>query len=232
MLIGELTDDPVCQDGVIQDARLTEVLTRLWDGVARKPKDWVVAWQAMVIPMDKQTEVLKKFLNLAFMQTEDPELAPLVAAELCKAHKIKTRSMEEALISFGPNLDGIVAMNEDAWHVYSNFLVHVSPKPAASGWGWSRVGWSWTVWWQFVEKCTQSLDPSRAYDVIALILRLIQDREGQPLGQLPSWTEGVKLQKVIEKLSDLSGSEHVEVLDRLSLQGVDTDGLASICCLE
>jgi hypothetical protein len=221
MLIGELTDNPVCQDGVIQDARLTEVLKRLRDGIARRPKDWVVAWQAMVIPMDRQIEALQKFLNLAFMETEDPELAPLVAAELCKAHKIKTRSMEEALISFGPSLDGIVAMNEDAWQVYSHFLVHVSPKPAASGWGWSRVGWSWQVWWQFVEKCTQTLDQGRAYDVITLILRLIQDREGQPLGQLPSWTEGEKLQRVIAKLGVLSGSDTDEVLDRLSLQGID-----------
>merc|ERR550532_2484658 len=125
------------------------------------------------------------------------------------------RSMKEVLVAFGHNLDGIIAMNEEAWHVYSQFLVHVFPKPAGSGWGWSRVGWSWTSWWQYVEKCTQTLEPSRAFDVLAMILKLIQDRENQPLAPLPGWTEGDKFGRVVIKLQELGACTREEVVDRL-----------------
>lgn len=220
VLVGGLTEDPVCSDGEIREARLTEVLKRLWDGAARKPKDWVAAWQAMVIPMDRQCDALHKFLNMTFMQTEDPDRAPMVVAELVKSHKVKMRSMEEVLTAFGHNLDGITAMNEDAWHIYAKFLVNLFPKPAGSGWGWSRVGWNWISWWQFVEKCTQTLESAQAFDVIALILRLIQDREGEPLAQLHPWTDGDKLQRVISKLAELVKCDNREVVQRLCAQGI------------
>eukprot|EP00933_Yihiella_yeosuensis_P025657 TRINITY_DN19904_c0_g1_i2.p1 TRINITY_DN19904_c0_g1~~TRINITY_DN19904_c0_g1_i2.p1 ORF type:complete len:555 (+),score=127.01 TRINITY_DN19904_c0_g1_i2:87-1667(+) len=222
-LVGSLTEDPVIEDGVIREARLGEVFKQLWGGVARKPKDWVAAWQAMSIPVDKQSEALQKLLNIAFLQIEDPDRAPLIVAELVKTHKVKMISMQDVLVTFGHNLDGILAMNEEAWHVYSKLLVHIFPKPANTGWGWSRVGWNWMSWWQFVEKCCSSLEQSRAFDVLGLILRLIQDREGQSLTQIQMWMDGDKLAKVLAKLCELGGCEQAEVIERLSLCGVSLD---------
>mmetsp|Transcript_96022 Transcript_96022/g.213790 ORF Transcript_96022/g.213790 Transcript_96022/m.213790 type:complete len:560 (-) Transcript_96022:26-1705(-) len=220
VLVGELTEDPVSVDGALVEARLGEVLKRLWDGIARKPKDWVAAWQAMGIPADKQSEALQRFLNMTFMQTEDPDRAPMIVAELVKAHKVKMRSVEDVLVAFGHNLDGILAINEEAWQVYAQFLVHVFPKPLHSGWGWSRVGWSWQSWWQFAEKCVATLEASRAFDVLALILRLIQDKEGLPIAQVQVWSEGEKLQRVVTKLGELGSCDAAEVVEKLSLQGV------------
>lgn len=220
VLVGELAGEPVMVDGSLREGRLLEVFKRLWDGVARKPKDWVAVWLAMGIPQECQDQALQKLLNLAFVQTEDPDRAPLIIAELVKAHRVKLRSVQDVLANFGQNLDGILAVNEDAWHVYAQLLVHVFPKPAASGWGWSRVGWSWQSWWQFAEKCVESIEPSKAFDVLGLILRIIQDREGQPLPQLPAWTDGDKLQRVLTKLCELGSCEQHEVVERLSLQGV------------
>jgi len=220
VLVGELGDAPVVSDGALNEARLGDVLKRLWDGVARKPKDWIAAWQAMTIPVDKQAEALQKFLNMTFMQPEDPERAPMVVAELVKAHKVKMRSVEEVLVAFGHNLDGILALNEDAWHVYAQFLVHVFPKPAAAGWGWSRVGWSWQSWWKFVEQCIQTLEPSRASDVLCMILRLVQDREGQAIQEVQGWAEGDKLSRVVAKISELGACESAEALEKLAMQGV------------
>ncbi|CAE7752806.1 unnamed protein product, partial [Symbiodinium sp. CCMP2456] len=37
-LVGELTDDPVVQDGLILEDRINEVFRRLWESVARRPK--------------------------------------------------------------------------------------------------------------------------------------------------------------------------------------------------
>lgn len=223
ILLGELTANPVYSDGALNEARLGEVLKRLWDGAARKPKDWIVAWQAMKIVVEKQGEALQKFLNMAFMQTTDPERAAMVMAELVKAHKVKMRSVEEVLVAFGHNLDGILAINEHAWHIYAQFLVHVFPKPAASGWGWSRVGWSWQSWWKFTEQCIQSLEPFRASDVLCTILRLIQERECQPLGEIAAWTEGDKLNRIVTKLSELGSCDSAEALEKLSTHGVVVD---------
>eukprot|EP00927_Polykrikos_kofoidii_P047302 TRINITY_DN4140_c0_g4_i1.p1 TRINITY_DN4140_c0_g4~~TRINITY_DN4140_c0_g4_i1.p1 ORF type:complete len:561 (-),score=126.54 TRINITY_DN4140_c0_g4_i1:124-1806(-) len=222
-LVGEFTENPVCEDGEIKDGRLDEVLRRLWDGVARKPKDWMAAWQAMVIPVEKQGEALQKLLNIAFVRAEEPDKAPAVIAELVKNHKVKMRSVEEVLVTFGSNLDGILTVNEDAWKIYSEFLYRVFPKPAGSGWGWSRVGWSWSSWWQFTEKCVQSIESAKAFDIIALMLRLIQDREGSTLAELPMWTDGDKLQRTLTKLCELGSCSAVEVIDRLAILGVVVD---------
>lgn len=220
-LVGELTEDPVVQDGLILEDRLNEVFRRLWDGAARKPKDWVAAWQAMGIPQDCQNEALQKLLNIAFVQTEDPDKAPLILAELVKGHKVKMRSVEEVFVSFGQNLDGILAINEEAWQVYAKFLVHVFPKAAAAGWGWSRVGWDWKGWWQFCERCIQSLEPSRSFDVIGLVLKLIQDKEGTDIHSNQVWMADDRLAKTLAKLCDLGGCELPEVAERLALLGVN-----------
>lgn len=219
-LVGELTEDPVVQDGLILEDRLNEVFRRLWDGAARKPKDWVAAWQALGIPGDRQGEALQKLLNLAFVQTEDPDKAPLVLAELVKGHKVKMRNVEDVFVSFGQNLDGILAINEEAWQLYAKFLVHVFPKPQTAGWGWSRVGWDFKGWWQFCERCLQSLEPSRSFDVMGLVLRLCQDKEGMPIHSCQVWLDGDRLAKVLAKLCDLGGCELAEVGERLELLGV------------
>lgn len=219
-LIGEFAQDPVCKDGAINEPRLAEVLKRLWAGAARRPKDWVVAWQAMTIPQEKQVEALQKLLNLAFGQTEDPEKAPIAVAELVKSHKVKMKSVEDVLNTFGQNLDGITAMNEDAWQFWAQFLVHVFPKPAANKWGWSRIGWSWDGWWKFVEQCVASLEAQKQFDVLALLLRLVQDREGQSLRSLQVWTDSERLDKVLTRLAELAACGRAEIHEKLSLQGV------------
>eukprot|EP00913_Durusdinium_trenchii_P007766 g7292.t1 len=154
----------------------------------------------------------------------DPDKAPLILAELVKGHKVKMRSVEEVFVSFGQNLDGILAINEEAWQVYAKFLVHVFPKAAAAGWGWSRVGWDWKGWWQFCERCIQSLEPSRSFDVIGLVLKLIQDKEGTDIHSNQArgvWMADDRLAKTLAKLCDLGGCELPEVAERLALLGVN-----------
>jgi len=226
VLAGELATDPVTdEDGNLKPSRLDDVLKRLWDGTAKKPKDWVAAWLAMVLPVERQAEALRRFLNMAFVRTEDPEKAPAIVAELVKAHRIKMKSVEDVLATFADNLDGILALNEEAWQVYAFFLMHIYPKPKEAGWGWSRVGWSWMSWWQFVEKCINNLEGSKAFDVVAMILRLIQDREGLPLAEVPIWDDGEKLSRMTGKLAELGDCTPDEVVERLAEAGVATSGL-------
>jgi len=219
-LVTEIAETPVVEDGDLNEARLGEVLKRLWDNPARKTKDWIAAWQAMLIPVDKQAEALQKFLNMTFTQAESSDRAPAIVAELVKGHKIKMRSVEEVLVAFGNNLEGILALNEDAWHVYAHFMVHVFPKPNGSGWGWSRVGWSWQSWWKFTEQCVQSLEASRSSDVLCMILRLIQEREGTPIAETQAWSDGDKLQRVVGKIAELGACEVSEAAEKLAQHGV------------
>jgi len=226
VLAGEMASDPVTDEaGNLKFSRFDDVLKRLWDGTAKKPKDWVTAWLAMVLPVERQAEALQRFLNMAFVRTDDPEKAPAIVAELVKNHRVKMKSVEEVLATFGNNLDGILALNEEAWQVYAFFLMHVYPKTKEAGWGWSRVGWSWMSWWQFVEKCIGNLEGSKAFDVVAMILRLIQDREGMPLAEVPIWSDGEKLSRMAGKLAELGDCTPDEVAERLGEAGVATAGL-------
>lgn len=226
VLTGDLAKDPVLdEDGNLKPERLDETFRRLWDGAAKKPKDWVAAWLAMVLPVERQTEALQRFLNMAFVRPEGVEKAPEIVAELVKGHRLKLSSVEVVLATFGDNLDGLLALNEEAWQVYAFFLMHVYPKPKESGWGWSRVGWSWASWWQFVEKCIGNLEGSKAFDVVAMILRLIQDREGTPLVEVPIWSDGEKLSRMTGKLAELGDCTPDEVVERLGEAGVSTAGL-------
>lgn len=221
-LVGELNEDPVVEEGLLKEARLKEVLKRLWDGIAQKPKDYCVAWMGMNIPGERHAAVLQKLLNMAFVsEGHEPEYAPQIVAELVKGHKIKMTIVEEVLVAFGKNLDGLLAMNEEAWHVYAYILLHVYPKPAKAGWGWSRVGWTWLGWWKFVEKCVSSLEATKALDVLAMLLRLVQEREGLPLAE--AWSEGGKTKQIITKLGEVGALSQQEVLNRLSIDGVTLD---------
>jgi hypothetical protein len=180
---------------------------------------------AMALPAERHAEVVQKFLNMAFVQTEghEPDQAPIIIAELVKGHKIKMTALEEVLVAFGHNLDGVLAMNGEAWHVYAYILLHIYPKPSKSGWGWSRVGWTWLGWWKFVEKCVISLEASKALDVLSMLLRLVQEREGVELSQ--AWSDGAKMKQVLSKLSELGACEESEVISRLSTEGITVDAV-------
>lgn len=220
VLVGEFAEDPVCEDGSIKEERLKQVLDRLWSGIAKKPKDWVAAWQAMVIPADQQSVALQSFINMAFGKNEGVEYAGQIVAELVKSHKVKMRSVEEVLSAFGGNLEGIMMMNETAWKLYSVYCLHVYPKPAGSGWGWSRVGWSWLTWWQYVERCLQSLEGARAFEVLLLILKMIQEKEGVTLSEIQTWLDGDKIPKVLRRLAELSDLDEGAVNARLAEEGI------------
>mmetsp|Transcript_93547 Transcript_93547/g.235664 ORF Transcript_93547/g.235664 Transcript_93547/m.235664 type:complete len:485 (-) Transcript_93547:139-1593(-) len=219
--LSQLDATPVCTDGKLSEARLAAVLKQLWDGAAQTPKDWAIAWQAMNIPVDKQATALQKLLNMTFMQANSSGRAALVVAELVKAHRVKLRRIEEVLVTSGENLKSMLVVNKSVWQVYAHFLVHVFPKPADSGWGWSRVGWSWQSWWHFCEQCVKSLEATLASDVLCLILRLIQQSEGQPIAQVQPWSEADALQRVVTKLSELGACEQSEVVQKLSGHGID-----------
>lgn len=225
-LVSELTEDPVCEEGLLIDTRLNQVLKALWDGVAQRPKDWLAAWMAMVIPQERHAEVLQRFLNMAFVQSQghNAEEAPMIIAELVKGHKIKMTVLEEVLVAFGHNLDGVLAMNDEAWHVYAYALLHLYPKPLKTGWGWSRVGWTWLGWWKFVEKTIASLEASKAFDVLSMLLRLVQDREGVGLSQV--WNEADKMKQVLTKMAELGVCSEEEVASRLIVEGITVDAAA------
>jgi len=219
--LSELEAKPVCTDGVLSEARLAAVLKQLWDGAASTPKDWATAWQAMKIPADKQGTALQKLLNMTFMQANSSGRAALVVAELVKAHKVKLRRIEEVLVTFGGDLKSVLAVNKSAWLIYAHFLVHVFPKPTDSGWGWSRVGWTWQSWWHFAEQCIKTLDRPIALEVLRVILRLVQQSEGKPIAQVQPWSEADSIQQVVAKVRELGACDQNEALRKLSAHGIE-----------
>eukprot|EP00913_Durusdinium_trenchii_P025766 g24182.t1 len=45
-------------------------------------------------------------------------------------------------------------MDDDplVWEILSWLLFHWFPRNQTAGWGWWRVGWSWSEWWKVVER--------------------------------------------------------------------------------
>jgi len=55
---------------------------------------------------------------------------------------------------------------------------------------------------------------------LGLVLRMLEDKEGQPLFNIQIWSDGDRFAKFLGKLCDLGGCELPEVVERLSLLGV------------
>ncbi|CAE8621370.1 unnamed protein product, partial [Polarella glacialis] len=129
-----------------------------------------------------------------------PESLGSVLGELLKGHRVKTKAVEEAVVSG-------MAGTEDRYGVLREMLFMVFPKSPHSDWGWSRVGWSWQEWWKILEKTMSTIDSVSAFDELSLLLERIEASGGKPLAQQGQvWSE-VRLSKVRALLCKLGGVE-------------------------
>merc|ERR1719191_869730 len=106
-------------------------------------------------------------------------------------------------IAFGGNIDGLGVSAEEVIEPFAIYLSLVYPNPAIAGWGWSRVGWNWQSWWQYAERCVGGLEPERGLDVLASVLKHIQEREGSPLAEVQAFVDGSKLDRAVSRLMEL-----------------------------
>jgi len=199
-LMGEVSAYKVMDaSGNVDEVLLLKYLHKLFvQKAAKKPKDWVAVWAAMDIPPTNQVPVLEPILRYGLQHS--PESLGKIAAELLIGHRIKIKSLKEAV-------PGACSEGTDKGFLRETFFL-IFPKGPQSEWGWSRVGWSWQEWWKLVEGCYSDLDPANAFDELCFLLDKLEAEGGTSLAeQTQVWNE-TRLRKVKDLLCKFGGVEN------------------------
>jgi len=200
-LVGEVSTHKVMDgNGKLDEGLLMKYLDMaIIQKAVKKPKDWVEFWAAMDIPVTNQVEVLEPILRFAL--EHEPESLGKIAAELLIGHRVKSKSLQEAIQG------ACKEEGTDKGFLRETFFL-IFPKGPQSEWGWSRVGWSWQEWWKLVDGCYSGLDSARAFDELCWLLDKIEAEGGKPLvEQAQVWNE-TRLKKVKTLLCKFGGVEN------------------------
>lgn len=183
-MIGELGEKKVVDsEGKILEDRLEEYFLRLTQPGVAEPKDWIVVWAAMDIPVTIEIHslVVRKIIETV-VQSEVGDTVGDILAHLVKGHRAKVKSVEDAITT-------IFECGCDEKDCIARFLLLIFPKSPTSEWGWSRVGWSWKEWWGIADRICSSLEMSGAFEVLRTLLSAIETDSGTYLPHQQIWDE-------------------------------------------
>merc|ERR550537_352448 len=119
----------------------------------------------MDIPVDNQVVPLAHILS--FSRQHAPEGLGKVVGELLRGHRVKSKSIQEAVEIAFKDAD-------DREGNLADFLHSIIPRGDAAPWGWSRIGWSWQQWWKLTTTVLTSLNSNAAFDSLASLLDRIE----------------------------------------------------------
>lgn len=188
--------------------------------IATQPRHWEEAWRRTSFPQDLRPEATRSFLQcsmeFACAQSEAKDPAALVSASalgiaaLSRSLLIKRQFVEEFFLE---------KMDDDplVWEILSWLLFHWFPRNQTAGWGWWRVGWSWSEWWKVVERLlgkAQSF-PQSALGMLKDAMIRMQEQKGCKRIFLKAPWDDHRRQNVIGKFSalmpELDSEEKVKV---------------------
>lgn len=181
--LGELGENKIYnEDGTLNEERLDYYIYGLFNpGVIKKPKDWVEIWAAMLVPVDNQTPVIRRIMEVGY-DSESSETFGEVLAELIKGHRVKLKFVEEAL-------QDVFEYSVDEKGVLSKYFLYIFPKSPTSEFGWSRVGWNWQSWWDSVLRILNLLDPPNAFYILRELLTSMESLSGAFLSHQMVWDD-------------------------------------------
>jgi len=183
-LIGELGENKVVSsEGKILEDKLEEYFVRLTQPGVAEPKDWIVVWASMNIPVeiDVHSLVVRKIIEIA-VQSDIGDTVGDILAHLVKGHRAKLKAVEDAITT-------VFECGCDEKDCLARFLLLIFPKSPTSEWGWSRVGWSWKEWWGVADKICSSLEMGGAFEVLRSLLSAIETDSGTYLPHQQIWDE-------------------------------------------
>ncbi|CAE7546260.1 unnamed protein product, partial [Symbiodinium necroappetens] len=144
-----LAEKPCQVDGRLQADNVRQFVRDLL-AVASQPLHWEEAWSRMGLPESLRSEAGSAFLSNLLEFASAPVGADLddaarvsaaAIAALSKGHRLKMSQVEDFLIK---RLDSDDSRDPQLWKVLSWLLFHWFPQGKTAGWGWWRVGWSWS----------------------------------------------------------------------------------------
>jgi len=185
------------------------------------PSQWMQVWSEVGVPVESQQAAIAVLLEVAAAKENTYELTPQIIVELVRTKKVQMKCLEAALKEFAGRLEELVEVNENAWHLESSFLLLLFPKTVNSSWGLLHPGWNWYTWWQMAEQILSSADRFRAFDILVLVLQMMQERSGAVINKQQVWMEAQRRQKVRKVLCSWGEMDEDSVVETLSAYGVE-----------
>mmetsp|Transcript_25757 Transcript_25757/g.47072 ORF Transcript_25757/g.47072 Transcript_25757/m.47072 type:complete len:275 (-) Transcript_25757:5-829(-) len=203
-LIGELGDvQIVLDDATVNEEPLLAFVQRLMHrGPSKRSKDWVAVWAAMRIPVESQAAVLKIVIGYALSCQDDVDLGGILAA-LVREHRAKSKAVEQAVQEIYKDKE------DEKWYLVE-MLKALFPKSPTTSWGWSRIGWSWNMWWTCAKNCVSTMSSQGSFDCLAELLNRIEHESGKPLTEHDIW-ESARRTAVRETLLQYGLAEETEL---------------------
>lgn len=185
-----------------------------------EPKDWKTVWAAQKITTKDQASALAA-LGQGAAEAGDIESVCTLLTTLAGVKLINMSAIEAALGALAGNLEELVIVYENAWHLHSQSLYHFFPRTEQSSWGFPEKTWTWNSWWQMVERVLSKADSFRAFDILVLVLQMMQESSGLDIKMQPVWQESGRLAKVKKVLCKWGDMDEKAIMETLSAYGVE-----------
>ncbi|CAK0904181.1 unnamed protein product, partial [Prorocentrum cordatum] len=145
-----------------------------------------------------------------------------VAVELVRARTVEMTAVEAALKMLSQLLEDLVQTNESAWHLHSHAIASLFPRSISTPWGCTLPNWDWGRWWLMVEKVLSAADQFRAFDIMVLVLQMIQERSGKVLVKdLQVWKEGRRCHYIRKVMRTWGEMDDASICETLRAYGVE-----------
>eukprot|EP00931_Biecheleriopsis_adriatica_P081066 TRINITY_DN5441_c0_g1_i1.p1 TRINITY_DN5441_c0_g1~~TRINITY_DN5441_c0_g1_i1.p1 ORF type:complete len:547 (+),score=154.59 TRINITY_DN5441_c0_g1_i1:105-1745(+) len=199
---------PVARDDKLQEDTLRQYLTDVL-AAATQPEHWHEAWLQMLLPDELRKEAgrfcVVHFLDLAKLPSADPTAdvagpLALALAYLVRGLRIKTSTLQEAF------LERLMPGEKEAWDLLSRVLFHLFPMKKSAGWGWWRVGWSFTEWWKITDKILVAAAERNAdhdaFEALKSALERMQAKSGSKFFRRDPWNPS-RREQILSRLHAL-----------------------------
>jgi len=188
----------------------------------RTPSTYGQVWTELGVPAENERDVLSFiFEATARRESEISELVPQVAVNLARMKKVQIKNLEFALQDFSGKLEELVQANENVWHLQSFIILFLFPKTRNSPWGLLFPGWNWFTWWQMTEQILSAADKFRAFDILVLVLQMMQEKSGAAIKEQQVWADAGRTQKVRKVLCQWGEMDEASIMETLSAYGVE-----------
>jgi len=185
------------------------------------PTEYGKTWAALAVPREAEVEVLSGLLEVAVQKTSNFELVPKVVVELARTRKVTVPNLEAALKDLARKVEDHVQTNDQAWHLISYFLVYLFPRSRSCDYGFVFPSWNYPSWWRATEEILQEAHKYRAFDILVLVLQLMQEKSGAVIKELPVWSDPVRASHVRQVLCKWGDMDEASILETLSANGVE-----------
>jgi len=191
------------------------------------PEDWSKAWHELQIPRQAEMEMLtllfEVVVNKDMVNKESGffDFVPKVVIELIRSRQVFNKNVELALKVVSRRMEDLAQVNDQAWHLLSYMMLYLYPKGRGTDWGLFYMAWTWETWWKTTKEVLGAAQKYRAFDILVLLLQLMQEKSEQVLKSLPAWSDPSKTAKAREVLCQWGDMDEAAILETLSAYGVE-----------